>query len=194
MTFAEYYAELQKREGHIPLTLVEAWPPELIMDIESDLRSAVVAQDFKSTICNLRPRSSNQSIGNQVEDFVMPKITSNLTRFKLEKCVGAGYPDRMLSRDGHRIAMEVKATSDWNPADSNRRVLTSSSEKLRKHFRPPIHHLLCTVFYSQDRDCATINAVRLDFLEPTSPVSVRLEVSVSHKLLAEGRHHSLVIR
>jgi hypothetical protein len=194
MTFAEYYVELQKREGNTPLILVEAWPHELISEVESDLRSAVAGQKLKGTLCSLRPNSSNQSIGNQVEEFVMPKITAGLASFKLERCVGAGYPDRMLSREGHRIAMEVKATSDWNPADSNRRVLTSSSEKLRKHFRPPIHHLLCTVFYSLDNECASIGAVRLDFLEPSSPVSVRLEVSVSHKLLATGQHHSFVIQ
>lgn len=192
-TFAEYYDELQRREGHTPVPLISAWPNDLIAEIELDLRTAIGSQGIRGAICNLRARSSNQSIGNQVEEFVMPRLTAGLAEFRLEKCVGAGYPDRMLSRHGHRIAMEVKATSDWNPADSNRRVLTSSSEKLRKNFRSPIHHLLCTVFYSLDGDCATIDAVRLDFLEPESPVNVRLEVSVSHKLLAAGKHHSALI-
>ncbi len=123
----------------------------------------------------------------------MPQLTKGLKEFQLEKCVGAGYPDRMLVRHGHRIALEIKATSDWNPSDSNRRVLTSSSEKLRRHFHPPIHHLLCTVFYSLKDDCAVIGALRLDFLEPDSIVNVRLEVSVSHKLLAAAKHHSALI-
>lgn len=87
----------------------------------------------------------------------------------------------------------MKATSDWNAQDSNRRVLTSSSEKLRAQFEAPIFHLLCTAMYAYEENGARIGCVRLDFLEPSSPVNVRLEASVSHKLLTNGTHASLVI-
>ena len=193
MTFAEYYIELQKREGHEPLALVNLWPPVLIDEITKDLTAAIQSQTIKGADCPLREGSSNQSVGNQVEAFVMPKLMLGLKTFRLEKCKGAGYPDQILSKEGHKIAFEVKATGDWNPADSNRRVLTSSSEKLRKFFRSPIHHLLCTVLYQTISNATKIEAIRLDFLEPSSPVSVRLEVSVNHKLLATGSHHSVTI-
>jgi hypothetical protein len=193
MTFAEFYNELQKREGHEPLPLVDAWPVSLIDEIAQELATAIGSQAIKGSTCPLREGSSNPSVGNQVEAFVMPKLMLGLKAFRLEKCKGAGYPDQVLSKEGHKIAFEVKATGDWNPADSNRRVLTSSSEKLRKFFKSPIHHLLCTVLYKTVSNATTIEAVRLDFLEPTSPVSVRLEVSVNHKLLATGSHRSVTI-
>ena len=123
----------------------------------------------------------------------MPKLTAGLISFRLIKCAGAGYPDQTLVRGETKIALEIKATGDWNPADSNRRVLTSSSDKLRKSFESPIHHLLCTVFYSSALPTTRIDAIRLDFLEPSSPVNVRLEASVSHKLLALGLHKNITI-
>ena len=110
-------------------------------------------------------------------------------------CSGAGYPDKTLTERSTRLKMplEVKATSAWNPSDSNRRVLTSSSKKLRSQFRTPIYHLLLTVLYSPTSTHATIDAIRLDFLEPTTTVSVRLEASVNHKILSNGPHHKKVI-
>ena len=89
----------------------------------------------------------------------------------------------------------MKATSQWNPADSNRRVLTSSSDKIRNHFCPQIYHLNCTVMYDiSDSDDARINALRLDFLQPTTTVNVRLEASVSHKILSNGTHPTSTFR
>jgi hypothetical protein len=91
------------------------------------------------------------------------------------------------------IPLEVKATSNWNDRDSNRRVLTSSSNKLRAQFSDPIYHLLLTVLYSQNENLATIEAIRLDFLELTTVVNVRLEASVNHKILATGHHCQRII-
>ena len=88
--------------------------------------------------------------------------------------------------------MEVKATSRWDPTDSNRHVLTSSSEKLRT-FPAPIHHLILTCIYTDSPSFAAIEHLRIDFLEPTSPVSIRLEASVSHRLLAVGAHRWVLI-
>ena len=106
---------------------------------------------------------------------------------------GAGYPDQVLSSAAARMPMEIKATGDWNPRDSNRRVLTSSSTKLREQFQSPIFHLLCTVLYAERANAVRVEALRLDFLEPSTAVSVRLEASVSHKLLSQAPHHSVVI-
>ena len=97
---------------------------------------------------------------------------------------------KTLTRPGWR---KHQATGNWNPGDSNRRVLTSSSEKLRSHFCSPIHHLLLTVVYTRGNTSATIQAFRLDFLEPTTTVNVRLEASVNHKILEHDPHHSRVI-
>lgn len=87
----------------------------------------------------------------------------------------------------------MKATSGWNPKDANRRVLTSSSKKLRSQFSEPIHHLLLTVLYSNSQNSANIERIRLDFLEPTTIVNVRLEASVNHKILANSLHYCKMI-
>lgn len=193
MTFSEFYIELQKREGLEPKPLVDAWPVSLANEIAEDFLQGVNSQPLKGSLCPIRAGSSNQSIGNQVESYVVPQLITGLRKFRLEKCSGAGYPDQQLRSDGLLIPLELKATGDWNPNDSNRRVLTSSSEKLRKYFKSPIYHLLCTVLYTAEAGGTRIDAIRLDFLEPTSPVSVRLEVSVNHKLLATGKHKSVTI-
>lgn len=193
MTFSEFYDELQKREGFEPKSLVDAWPAALANEIAEDFLQGVNSQPLKGSVCPVRAGSSNQSIGNQVEAFVVPKLVTGLRKFRLEKCSGAGYPDQQLRSADLLIPLELKATGDWNPADSNRRVLTSSSEKLRRYFKSPIYHLLCTVLYTAETGGTRIDAIRLDFLEPTSPVSVRLEASVNHKLLATGKHKSVTI-
>jgi len=193
MTFSEFYIELQKREGLQPKILVDTWPGNLAEEIIADFLHGVNSQSIKGSLCPIRPGSSNQSIGNQVESFVVPKLIDGLAKFRLEKCSGAGYPDQQLRMGDLLIPLELKATGDWNPNDSNRRVLTSSSEKLRKYFRTPIYHLLCTVLYTAEAGGTRIDAIRLDFLEPDSPVSVRLEVSVNHKLLATGKHKNVTI-
>ncbi len=193
MTFAEFYSELQKREAVDQRPLVHAWPDELINRLAEDFTQTVGFQSLKGAICPLRPGSSNQSVGNQVEAFVVPKLVAGLTKCRLGKCRGAGYPDQQLKVGDLLIPLEVKATGDWNPSDSNRRVLTSSSEKIRARFQPPIHHLLCTVLYAAGAEGARIEAIRLDFLQPDSLANVRLEASVSHKLLATGSHHSVII-
>lgn len=92
-----------------------------------------------------------------------------------------------------KIPLEMKATGQWNPADSNRTVLTSSSAKLRSQFVSPIYHLLVTVIYSQVGGGVRIDAIRVDFLEPTTQVNVRMESSGSHKILDQGGHYSRTI-
>ena len=98
----------------------------------------------------------------------------------------------MARGDFRQIALEMKATSNWNPNDTNRRVLTSSSNKLRERFVPPVYHLLCTVIYQIEDEFARIEDVRLDFIEPNTQVSVRLEASVSHRILTNGTHQNII--
>lgn len=192
---ADYYCALLKWEQVPPKQLVYPWPLRLREAVESDIRRAVLKSGIKGEHCPIRPNSTNQSIGNQVEAFVVNRLIPHGSSYCISPCPGAGYPDKMLADSTSTLTMslELKATSDWNPSDTNRRVLTSSSRKLRQRFRTPIYHLLMTVLYTNTRDCARIDAIRLDFLEPTTSVNVRLEASVNHKILATGPHHSVII-
>lgn len=194
-TLADYYRDLLAWEELPFISLIELWPAELARRVEVDFQLAVGASGIKGASCPIRSGSSNQSIGNQVEEFTVSQLAPRTTRFKILPCSGAGYPDKTLVQNGSGLKMvfEIKATSDWNPADSNRRVLTSSSEKIRRAFTPPVHHLLCTLLYTVQDGSARIDAVRLDFIEPTTSVNVRLEASVNHKILATGSHRSVVL-
>ena len=190
-----YYQDLLNWEGQPQRELVEEWPHTLRESIESAFVNAVSKSGMKGSTCSLSPGSTNQSIGNQVEKYTMGKLSTAISEFSISLCRGAGYPDQMLTETttNTHIPLEVKATSNWNDRDSNRRVLTSSSNKLRAQFSDPIYHLLLTVLYSQNENLATIEAIRLDFLEPTTVVNVRLEASVNHKILATGHHCQRII-
>jgi hypothetical protein len=190
-----YYQDLLNWEGQPRRELVEEWPHILRESIESAFVNAVSKSGMKGSTCSLSPDSSNQSIGNQVEKYTMEELNTTISEFSISLCHGKGYPDQTLTQTatGTRIPLEVKATSNWNPSDTNRRVLTSSSRKLRTQFSAPIYHLLLTVIYSQNENLATIDAIRLDFLEPTTVVNVRLEASVNHKILATGHHCQRII-
>lgn len=191
----DYYTNLLNWEGVAPIPLVHAWPAQLRQSVEADIVSAVALPGVKGSNCPLRLGSASQSIGNQVEDYIIPPIEQHTSVFKMGRCSGVGYPDKTLTEHstGLKMSLEVKVTSDWNPADSHRRVLTSSSTKLRRQFTAPIHHLLLTVLYTKASTSVTIDAIRLDFLEPSTIVSVRLEASVNHKILSNGSHHKKVI-
>ena len=192
---SDYYKDLLRWEGQQYRKLVYQWPQDLRDAIVSAFVDAVLETSIKGSICPIKPNSKNQSIGNQIEKYTIEKLNTAILGFSILRCSGPGYPDKTLIRQvpKHRIPLEVKATSEWNPKDANRRVLTSSSKKLRDQFSEPIHHLLLTVLYSQTQNSATINTIRLDFLEPTTTVNVRFEASVNHKILANGLHHSRMI-
>lgn len=181
-------------EGQQEHELIHQWPRELRNTIVSAFENAVSESSVKGSVCSLPPGITNQAVGNEIEKYIVPKLDNCLSDFSISKCRGSGYPDQILIQHVPKLHMplEMKATAGWNEKDSNRRVLTSSSKKLRAQFSKPIYHLLLTVLYSKqdDEDFATIGTIRLDFLEPTTPVNVRLEVSVNHKLLADGDHYS----
>ncbi|CAN5115637.1 hypothetical protein BH20ACI1_BH20ACI1_09440 [soil metagenome] len=191
--FAEYYKDLLEWENVEFQELIATWQVDLIEQIKNDFEQAVENSALKISLCLIREKSTNQSIGNQVEVYAIEKLNEKLQVFIIENCSGAGYPDRILAKNDFRqLALEIKATSAWNPNDSNRRVLTSSSKKLREKFTSPIYHLLCTIIYQIEDKSTRIEAVRLDFIEPNTQVSVRLEASVNHKILTNGTHQSIV--
>ena len=194
-TLDEYYLNLLLWEKRPFQELVHAWPEELATQIEAAFAAAVVTSALKGSICPTRQGSTNQSMGNQVENHAITKLAGAIRGFALTPCAGPGYPDRCLEHLASKLQMplEVKATAGWDPSDSARRVLTSSSEKLRLRFGPRIHHLLLTILYSMTDDRAKVDHLRLDFLEPETTVTVRLEASVSHKILAHAPHRSLVL-
>ena len=191
--FAEYYKDLLEWENIENRELISVWRDDLTVEIEKDFEQAMNNSTIKHSLCTIRENSTNQSVGNQVENYTIGELNKFLKVFTIENCSGAGYPDRILAKgDFRQIALEMKATSNWNPNDSNRRVLTSSSKKLRERFAAPIYHLICTVLYQNKNELYAIENVRLDFIEPHTPVSVRLEASVNHKILASGIHKSIV--
>ncbi len=192
---SDYYKDLLRWEGQQYRQLVHEWPHDLRDAIEMAFVNAVSESSIKGSVCPIKPDSSNQSIGNQIEKYTVERLNVTISGFSILPCSGGGYPDKMVVRQvmENRIPLEMKATSDWNERDSNRRVLTSSSKKLRTQFSSPIYHLLLTVLYTQNPNSATIDTIRLDFLEPTTTVNVRFEASVNHKILANAPHHSRMI-
>ena len=174
--------------------LIYQWPQELRNAIVSAFENAVSRSSVKGSICPIPLGTSNQSIGNKIEEYIVPILDSGLSGFSISKCSGPGYPDQTLIQQSTNlhIPLEMKATAKWNEKGTIRRVLTGSSEKLRTRFSAPIYHLLLTVLYSKqnDEDFATIDTIRLDFLEPTTTVNIKFEASVNHKILADGDHYS----
>ncbi len=164
-------------------------------EIPDDFRTAALDSHIIEQAVPLRAGSSNQSIGNQVAEFFALQFPPHLTAHNLRACAGAGYPDKILvRRDGNdSYPLELKATSTWNVADSNRRVLTSSSRKLRERFRGAINHLLATILYGERGNVWFITSIRLDFIGPNTLVNIRLEALVSHRLLSQATHATITV-
>jgi len=192
---AEYYNELQRREGLDPVELVAEWAQAETDAISGAFRNAFNASRITDQTIPIRPGSTNQSIGNQVADFFVPAINEHLKQYRIDACPGGGYPDKILVEIASRrtFPFELKATSTWNAADSNRRVLTSSSRKLRQRFPGAANHVLATMLYATGAGVSRVQSLRLDFIEPGTLVNIRLEASVSHRLLAEATHRSTTI-
>jgi hypothetical protein len=192
---AEYYNELQRREGLEPVELVAEWAQSDTDAISAAFRTAVATSRITEQGIPIRAGSTNQSIGNQVADFFVPTINQHLQQYRIDACPGGGYPDKILVEIASRqtFPFELKATSTWDAADSNRRVLTSSSRKLRQRFPGAANHVLATILYSTGAGISRVRSLRLDFIEPGTLVNIRLEASVSHRLLAEATHRSTTI-
>ena len=162
---------------------------------ESQFTDHIVASRITEQGIPIRADSTNQSIGNQVADFFVPAINQHLQNYRIDACPGGGYPDKILVEiaSGRTFPFELKATSTWDVADSNRRVVTSSSRKLRQRFPGAVNHVLATVLYATGTGVSRVQSLRLDFIEPGTLVNIRLEASVSHRLLAQATHRSTTI-
>ncbi|HEY2798966.1 MAG TPA: hypothetical protein VGI85_00085 [Chthoniobacterales bacterium] len=192
---ADYYLELQRREGLEPTELVAPWEEAVCDAISEAFRAAMAAAAITAQDIPLRAGSSNQSIGNQVADYFVPTINRNLQRFYIDACSGGGYPDKILREiaAGRIFPFELKATSIWDISDSNRRVLTSSSRKLRLRFRGAANHILATLHYVTQAGRSRVRSLRLDFIDPDTLVNIRLEASVSHRSLGAATHRTVTI-
>jgi len=193
-----YFAALSKYEGKPVLNLVSRWKPADVHSITSAFQKACdesrIEFDVSSDI-------SAPALGNRVARAFANRVNSSLPRYSVCECPGNGYPDQLLRRrqDGRPFALELKAKTAFRPKDGNRQVLTSASSKLRRYFPvgTPICHLFATILYSKARRArrsrVAITGLRLDFLAPSSPVEVRLEASVSQRLLARSKHAKPVL-
>lgn len=193
--FDDYLMEVQQRNGLNPIPLIRAWTQPEIGAVESALRTAVAASNFvNSTIPNVAG-ISNQAKGNRAADYFVATVPQHLPApNRIAAARGAGYPDRIFAVGPLGYCMEIKATANWKDGDGNRRVLTSSPDKMRKLINSgqignPPAHLVCTVLYGKSNGLVT--GLRLDFLEPDSIVNIRLEASTSQKLLTQGQQHKV---
>lgn len=189
--FVDYLHEVQVRSGLAPMPLIRDWTRTEKVRTAWGIRSALRQTHLiRCIIPNLT--GTNQSKGNQVATYFLTQIAGNLPPgYSMSSAPGKGYPDQIISFGGCGFCMEMKATSEWKPNDTNRSVLTSSPLKMRALIvaglidKPPAH-LVCYVIY--DTETAQINSVRLDFLEPDSEIAIRLEASTSHRALDRGKH------
>jgi len=171
-----------------PREMVTEWPPALVDEIKAAFKDAYAKANLKDSSLSLKPGSRPQSVGNQIEPSIANALATHISSWNLEACIGPGYPDRLLRNEAHKLPVEFKSTGQWDDADSNRCVLTSSSTKLREQFVAPIYHLLVTVKFDRLEDTATIRQLRLDFLSPSTTVNIRFEGSVSQRILARATH------
>ncbi len=190
-SLSQYYEDLLTWENAKVQELISIWEDELIEQVQNDFQQAIENNGLINSLYEMEAEIKNQAIGNRIANYLTERLNQNLMFFVVNNCQGQGYPDRILERlaDNFRhIAFEIKSTSNWDETDANRRVLTSSSAKLRNSLNPPIYHLLCTVIYQMENDSARIMRIRLDFVQPNTQVRVRLEAMTSHKDLSDGDH------
>lgn len=195
--FHDYLTEVQQRMGVNPvMTLIRAWTPQEITAVETAIRSAVAASGIIGVqIPNFT--GTNQAKGNKAANHFLNIVPPRLTApNSIVPATGSGYPDRIFRLGGISFCMEMKATSNWQNADGNRRVLTSSPTKMRNLITSgllaaPPAHLICTVLYNEAN--STVNGIRLDFLEPNSEIKIRLEASTSQQLLHNSPETTVTI-
>lgn len=150
MTLEDYYREIQLRGGvGNPRALVGRWTAADSAHIEAELRQAIQAVGFLGKpLAKLRTKITNQAKGNAVADDLCKALKIDGSDVTIAKLTGGrGYPDRLLSSVVRKLkcCFEIKATSDWQDRDTNRRVITSSYSKLARAIdvgelpSPPCH-------------------------------------------------------
>ncbi len=180
-----YYRALTAREGVSPNALAAPWDAADIAGISQAFRLAFAECHFESDPLSVSLRTSSQSVGHRVAAFFCQRVNQHIRGFGILDCLGYGYPDKRLVRlrDDRTFVLELKSTSLFQPNNANRVVLTSDSRKLRRWFPSPVNHMLVLVAYDREDEQVWLRSGRLYFLEPDTHVNVRLEASLSHKLL-----------
>lgn len=193
--FDEYLKESQDRMNLNPISLIRDWSVNEINDVINVVENAVKnSKIIGSNIPNLS--GTNQSKGNKVEKYVVSKLSNKWSSSDgIFDAPGKGYPDRILIIRGQKYFMEIKATSNWNEKDSIRRVLTASPQKMRDLVNKrlvgnPPAHLIVTIIYSRNQ--SNISIIRMDFINSTTEIDVRLEASTSQKRLTNGNHETKI--
>ncbi len=122
--FDDYLVELQEYSGLQARPLISPWDANIAAAAQAAISQAIQSQGY---IGWQMPdfTGSNQSLGNKAAAAFLTKIAPAFTNaFRIEMAPGKGYPDTILTIQGQRHFLEFKATSDWDPNDGNRRVLT----------------------------------------------------------------------
>jgi hypothetical protein len=191
-SLGDYYRELMHREGKRNVSLTARWARNEIRRVRRCFRRAFMRCHFERRPLVLDSHITVPATGYKLESHFAARIDKHLRAFKIQACPGPGYPDRQLVQAANRRSCpcELKATQSFEPKSHHRVTLTCSSKKLRRHFAAPINHLLLMVLYRKARNKVWIRNYRLNFLEPSTKVNVRLEASVSMHLLAEGQRPS----
>lgn len=186
----DYYRELMQREGAPQIRLAARWARREVRSITQCFRRAFSLCRFERRPFTVEKNVTGPALGNKLADHFASELGRHTKAFSIQSCGGQGYPDRRLVRveNERAFALELKATRSFEPKSNHRVILTCSSTKLRQQFVPPINHLLVTMFFRQVRNQVCIHNMRLDFLEPSSKVNVRLEASVTQQLLAAAEH------
>lgn len=119
-----FYERLLRWERQKPQPLVHVWPFDLREAVKGAFSKAVKTASLRNSSCQLKEGSTNQSVGNQVEKHCIEKLHGVVEGFTISDCTGEEYPDKVLTQNitGITLPLEVKATSDWNDKDTNRRV------------------------------------------------------------------------
>jgi len=119
--FETYYRNLAMWETKPIAELIAPWKESLVNEIALEFRSAFRAFDFQSNPLLVDISMTNQSVGNKFADFLVTSLNQYLNASWIEDCTGASYPDKCLVRKGanERLAFELKATSHFDPNDSN---------------------------------------------------------------------------
>lgn len=195
-SFSEFYTRLQRWEGIAsPRNLIGPWPPRRREGIATALSAGFDAAGLLGAEIPGFAGSTPQSRGNKAAKFLKDRLTA-VPSYRLGVIGGAGYPDFVLRWQGGWCCAEVKSTSKLDgDASSLRIVLTGSTARLRAeidrigHDAPPPCHLLFTLNHNDE---GVVTGMRLDFLEPDTMVSVKLEASTSRVMLGRGqqRFHS----
>ena len=200
VTLGDFMRQLQSSEasrGENQLVeLIDSWNDDEKAYIEN------LFEKFTREIISSKPMGidrgdSNQRLGNLYHKYFVEKFNEfNLnTEITLTTLKKSGYPDCMLNvvskNENKAYCLELKATSNWNRKDSNRRVLLSSTKKLinqvkeNRYTNIPLH-MIVTLIY--DKSSFLINSIRCDFIDPNFKINFRYEASTSHKQLSETDH------